>query len=47
MPTRVTLERITAERVEIYSYVPPQGDNIPIYVESLLVDDSVHTEEDI
>ena len=29
-PVWVTLERITAERVELYSYVPPPGENIPI-----------------
>ena len=43
-PVRVTLERITAERVELYSYVPPLGDNIPIYVEPFPVDDLVPTE---
>ena len=31
-PARVTLERITAERVELYSYVPTPGENIPISV---------------
>ena len=42
-PTRVTLERITAERVELYSYVPPPGMNIPISVQPFPVDDSVPT----
>ena len=28
-PARVTLERITAERVELYSYVPPPGRTSP------------------
>ena len=28
-PARVTLERITAERVELYSYVPPPGLTYP------------------
>ena len=46
-PARVTLKRITAERVELYGYVPPLGENIPISVEQLLVDDSVPTEDDI
>ena len=46
-PARVTLERITAERVELYSYVPPPGKNIPIYVQPFPVDDSVLTEEEV
>ena len=46
-PARVTLERITAERVELYSYVPPPGENIPISVEPLPVDELVPTEEEI
>ena len=46
-PSWVTLERITAERVKLYSYVPPQWTNIPIYVEPFPVDDLVPTEEDI
>ena len=29
---RATLERITAERVELYSQVPSPGDNIPVTV---------------
>ena len=40
-PARVTLERITAERVDIYSYVPPLGKNILISIEPFPVDDSV------
>ena len=27
------------ERVELYSYVPPPGMNIPIYVQPFLVED--------
>ena len=46
-PAQVNLERITAERVDLYSYVPPQGTNIPISVELLLVDDLVPTEDKI
>ena len=36
-----------AERVELYSYVPPPGANIPISVEPFPVDDSVPTEDKI
>ena len=46
-PARVTLERNTAERVELYSYVPPPGTNIPIYVQPFPVDESVPTEDEI
>ena len=46
-PARVTLERITAERVELHSYVPPPGTNIPISVQLFPVDDSVPTEDKI
>ena len=46
-PARVTLERITAERVELYSYVPPPGNNIPIYVQLLPMEDLVPTEDNI
>ena len=33
--------------MELYSYVPPTGDDIPISVEPFPVNDSVPTEEDI
>ena len=46
-PPRVSLERIMAERVELYSYIPPPGANIPISVEPFPVDDSVPTEDKI
>ena len=46
-PAWVTLDRITAERVKLYSYVPPPGTNIHIYVQPLPVDDSVPTEDEI
>ena len=46
-PAWVTLEQITEERVELYSYVPPPGLNTPISVEPFLVDDSVPTEDKI
>ena len=43
-PAQVTLERITAERVELYSYVSPPGTNIHISVQPFAVDDLVPTE---
>ena len=46
-PARVTLEWITAERVELYSYVPPPGTNIPISMQPVPVDESVPTENKI
>ena len=47
LPARDTLERITAERVELYSHVPPQGDNILVTVTLSDIDDSVPTEDEI
>ena len=44
-PARATLERITAERVDLYSYVPPPGENIPVTVAPEDVDDSVPMED--
>ena len=41
------LERITAERVELYSHVPPTGDNIPVTVTPSEVDESVPMEDEI
>ena len=46
-PARATLERITAERVELYSQVPSPGDNIPVTVKPSEIDDSVPTEDKI
>ena len=46
-PAQATLERITAERVELYSHVPPPGDNIPVTVTPSEVDDLVPTEDKI
>ena len=46
-PARATLERITAERVELYSYVPPPEENIPVTVTPSDVDDSVPKEDEI
>ena len=46
-PTRATLERITAEWVNLYSYVPSPGENIPVTVAPAEVNDSVPTEDKI
>ena len=46
-PARATLERITAERVDLYRYVPSLGDNIPVTVRPVQVDNSVPTEDKI
>ena len=35
------------ERVDLYRYVPPPGDNIPVSVEPFLVDDLVPMEDEI
>ena len=36
-----------AERVELYSYVPPPGENIPVSIDPFPVDDSVPMEDEI
>ena len=46
-PARATLERITAERVNLYRYVPFLGENILVTVRPVKVDDSVPTEDEI
>ena len=46
-PVRVTLERITAERVALYIRVPPPGDNIPVELENFEVKDAVPEEGEI
>ena len=46
-PARDTIKRITAERVDLYSYVPSPGENIPVTVKLVEVDDSVPTEDEI
>ena len=46
-PARDTLERITAERTELYSRVPSPGENIPVTVEPEIIDDSVPKEDEI
>ena len=47
LPARATLERITAEQVELYRHVPTPGDNIPVTVTLSEIDDSVPTEDEI
>ena len=46
-PAWGTLKRITAERVDLYSYVPPLGDNILVSIEPLPVYDAVPMDDDI
>ena len=46
-PARDMLERITAERVNLYSYMPSPGANIPVTVRPVPVDDLVPTENEI
>ena len=46
-PARVTFERITEERVEMYSYVPLLGMNIPISVQPFPVENLMPTKDEI
>ena len=46
-PSQATLERITAERVNLYSYVPSLRENIPVTVRPVKLYDSVPMEEKI
>ena len=46
-PAPITLERITTERVAMYSRVPPPGDNIPVELETFKVEDVVPEEGEI
>ena len=41
---RVTLERITAERIALYRYVTPPGENILVEIQTFQVDDLVPEE---
>ena len=43
-PDRVTFERITAEQVDLYIYVPPPEENIPVSIDPFPVEESVPTE---
>ena len=47
LPARATLERITGERVDLFSYLPSLGENILVTVTPVEVDDSVPTEDEI
>ena len=44
-PARATLERITAERTELYSQFPSPGENILVTVEPAIIDESVPKED--
>ena len=44
-PARATLKRITADWVDLYSYVPSLGENILVTEKPVKVDDSVPTED--
>ena len=46
-PARVTLEQLTAERVELYHAVPPPGEKILTSVMPKNIHDSVPTEEEV
>ena len=46
-PTRVTIEWITAERVDLYRHVPPLGENISVSVDPFQVEYLVRTEDEI
>ena len=47
LPARVTLKQITAERVELYSRVPPPVDSTPVEIEPFEVADGVPDEGEI
>ena len=46
-PDWVNLERITVERVDLYSYGQPPVENIPVSVDPFPMDDLVPTEDEI
>ena len=46
-PARLTIKRITAERVALHHHIPPSWEKIPIYVDPLPMDDLVNMEDDI
>ena len=46
-PAQVTIERIMAECVDLYRHVPPPGENIPVPVEPLQIEDLLPTEDEI
>ena len=46
-PSWVTFERITTERVDLYRYIPPPGENIPVSIDPFPVEDLLPTEDEI
>ena len=46
-PARATLNWVTAERVALYSRIPPPGDNIPVTIEPFVVENGVPTEAEM
>ena len=46
-PAWVNLKWITSEIVDLYRYLPPLGENIPVSVEPFPVEDLVPMEDDI
>ena len=44
---KISLNLVTAERVTLYSRVPPLGDSIPVNIEHFAVEDRVPEEGDI
>ena len=46
-PARLTIKRITAERVALHHHIPPPGENIPVSVGPFPLDELVPTEGDI
>ena len=47
LPARLTIKRITEERVALHHHIPPPRENIPISVDPFLLDGSVTMEDDI
>ena len=46
-PARATLKQVTAERVTLYSRIPPPVNTIPFTIEPFAVEDGVPTEAEI
>ena len=47
LPAQLTIERITAERVELHHHIPTPGENIPVSVDPFPLDELVPMEDDI
>ena len=47
LPARLTIERITEERVPMHHHIPPPGENTPISVDTFPLDELVPMEDDI